>query len=208
MTQDAGPPIESVDRALRLVSMLRDEDSITVTHAAETLGVALSTAHRLLGALAYLSGAVASAGAGFVGMRIATSANARTAEAARTGGVHAALPLAFRGGAVMGFSVAGLGLLGIVILYVLLVQALAAGALRQCNAMLDQGVRGHWAILPRCTDRPFCVAASSLRSWVLLCLAAARIPATVPSSACPASGLIPCTTRDSVHCAPVTGRRR
>ena len=81
--------------------------------------------YRLLGAMAYLSGAVASAGAGFVGMRIATSANARTAEAARTGGVHAALPLAFRGGAVMGFSVAGLGLLGIVILYVLLVQALA-----------------------------------------------------------------------------------
>jgi K(+)-stimulated pyrophosphate-energized sodium pump len=80
--------------------------------------------YRLLGALAYLSGAVASAGAGFVGMQIATSANARTAEAARTGGVHAALPLAFRGGAVMGFSVAGLGLLGIVILYVLLVQAL------------------------------------------------------------------------------------
>ena len=53
MTHDAGPPIESVDRALRLVSMLRDEDSITVTHAAETLGVALSTAHRLFGALVY-----------------------------------------------------------------------------------------------------------------------------------------------------------
>jgi K(+)-stimulated pyrophosphate-energized sodium pump len=81
--------------------------------------------YRFLGALAYLSGAVASAGAGFVGMRIATAANARTAEAARAGGVHAALPLAFRGGAVMGFSVAGLGLLGIVVLYVLLVQALA-----------------------------------------------------------------------------------
>jgi K(+)-stimulated pyrophosphate-energized sodium pump len=81
--------------------------------------------YRLLGALSYLAGALASATAGFVGMQIATAANARTAEAARVGGVHAALPLAFRGGAVMGFSVAGLGLLGIVVLHAVLVQALA-----------------------------------------------------------------------------------
>jgi K(+)-stimulated pyrophosphate-energized sodium pump len=65
------------------------------------------------GAIAYLFGAVLSAGAGYVGMRIATQANSRTTEAARIGGVAAALPLAFRGGAVMGFSVAGLGLLGV-----------------------------------------------------------------------------------------------
>ena len=56
------------------------------------------------GAIAYVFGAVLSALAGFIGMRIATSANARTAEAARLGGVRLALPLAFRGGAVMGFS--------------------------------------------------------------------------------------------------------
>jgi K(+)-stimulated pyrophosphate-energized sodium pump len=65
------------------------------------------------GAVAYVFGAVLSGLAGFVGMRIATAANARTTEAARTGGVGAALPVAFRGGAVMGFTVAGLGLLGI-----------------------------------------------------------------------------------------------
>ncbi len=65
------------------------------------------------GAVAYIFGAVLSALAGFVGMRIATAANARTAEAARQGGVAQALPLAFRGGAVMGFAVAGLGLLGL-----------------------------------------------------------------------------------------------
>lgn len=53
VTQDPGPPIDSVDRALQLVTLLRDEDSITVTHAAETLGVALSTAHRLLAGLVY-----------------------------------------------------------------------------------------------------------------------------------------------------------
>jgi len=64
------------------------------------------------GAIAYVFGATLSATAGYVGMRIATAANARTTEAARTGGAEKALPLAFRGGAVMGFSVAGLGLLG------------------------------------------------------------------------------------------------
>ncbi len=70
---------------------------------------------------AYVVGALLSAGAGFVGMRIATAANARTAEAARTGGVQKALPLAFRGGAVMGFTVAGLGLLGVTLGYMLFV---------------------------------------------------------------------------------------
>jgi K(+)-stimulated pyrophosphate-energized sodium pump len=67
------------------------------------------------GSVAYVFGAVLSALAGFVGMRIATAANARTTEAARTGGITAALPVAFRGGAVMGFTVAGLGLLGVAI---------------------------------------------------------------------------------------------
>ena len=65
------------------------------------------------GAIAYVFGAVLSGLAGFIGMRIATAANARTTEAARTGGIPAALPIAFRGGAVMGFTVAGLGLLGV-----------------------------------------------------------------------------------------------
>jgi len=65
------------------------------------------------GAIAYVFGAVLSAAAGFFGMRIATQANTRTTEAARIGGIPAALPVAFRGGAVMGFTVAGLGLLGV-----------------------------------------------------------------------------------------------
>ena len=69
------------------------------------------------GVIAYVFGAFLSGLAGFIGMRIATAANARTTEAARTGGVVAALRVAFRGGAVMGFTVAGLGLLGVVIAF-------------------------------------------------------------------------------------------
>jgi len=75
------------------------------------------------GAIAYVAGAVSSAIAGFVGMRIATAANVRTANAARTG-PHLALPIAFRGGAVMGFTVAGLGLAGISAAYLLFVKVL------------------------------------------------------------------------------------
>ena len=74
------------------------------------------------GAVAYIFGAALSAGAGFAGMRIATAANSRTAEAARSGGVASALPVAFRGGAVMGFAVAGLGLLGVALGYLVFVR--------------------------------------------------------------------------------------
>jgi K(+)-stimulated pyrophosphate-energized sodium pump len=74
--------------------------------------IALLLENGLLAAIAYLVGAVFSALAGFIGMTVATMANARTAEAAKTG-PNLALPLAFRGGAVMGFSVAGLSLIGV-----------------------------------------------------------------------------------------------
>ncbi len=80
------------------------------------------------GFTAYVFGALLSAGAGFAGMRIATAANSRTAEAARQGGVKQALPVAFRGGAVMGFSVAGLGLLGVALGYLVFVELLDVGS--------------------------------------------------------------------------------
>ena len=69
------------------------------------------------GSVAFVAGAFLSSLAGFIGMRIATAANGRTTEAARDGGTLKALPVAFRGGAVMGFTVAGLGLLGVALGY-------------------------------------------------------------------------------------------
>ena len=63
--------------------------------------------------IAFFAGALASVVAGFSGMRAATSANGRTAMAAKEGGQPAALAVSYNGGAVMGLSVGGLGLLGI-----------------------------------------------------------------------------------------------
>ena len=67
-------------------------------------------------ALAYVFGSFCSALAGYFGMDIALKANVRTANAARKG-LNKAFPIAFRGGAVMGFSVVGLALLGVSIVY-------------------------------------------------------------------------------------------
>jgi K(+)-stimulated pyrophosphate-energized sodium pump len=74
-----------------------------------------------LSAVSYVIGAILSAAAGWAGMTVATMANARTTNAAIEG-PQVALPLAFKGGAVMGFSVAGLSLLGLSFLYLLFVE--------------------------------------------------------------------------------------
>ena len=73
-----------------------------------------------LASVSYVIGAILSATAGWVGMTVATMANARTTEAAKKGPSEA-LPVAYRGGAVMGFAVAGLALLGLMFVYLLFV---------------------------------------------------------------------------------------
>jgi K(+)-stimulated pyrophosphate-energized sodium pump len=66
-------------------------------------------------ALSFVVGAICSALAGFIGMRVATKANVRTTQAARTS-LGKALEVAFSGGAVMGLGVVGLGVLGLSLL--------------------------------------------------------------------------------------------
>lgn len=80
------------------------------------LGFAL---HNWLEACCFLVGAAFSVLAGFFGMKVATLANVRTANAARTSGMSKALSVAYHGGAVMGFCVVGLGVFGASIIYYL-----------------------------------------------------------------------------------------
>ncbi|WP_282148480.1 sodium-translocating pyrophosphatase [Algibacter lectus] len=63
-------------------------------------------------AVSFIIGAICSALAGFIGMKVATKANVRTTQAARTS-LGRALEVAFAGGAVMGLGVVGLGILGL-----------------------------------------------------------------------------------------------
>jgi K(+)-stimulated pyrophosphate-energized sodium pump len=68
--------------------------------------------------IAFSLGAVLSATAGYIGMRIATQANVRTAQAARTS-LSQALRVSFAGGSVMGMGVAGLAVLGLGVLFII-----------------------------------------------------------------------------------------
>ncbi len=87
--------------------------SIFVIAVAILLGISGNTeASSPLVALSFIIGAVCSALAGFIGMKVATKANVRTTNAARTS-LGKALEVAFAGGSVMGMGVVGLGVLGL-----------------------------------------------------------------------------------------------
>jgi len=68
-------------------------------------------------AISFGLGAICSALAGFIGMKVATKANVRTTNSARTG-LGQALEVAFAGGSVMGMGVVGLGVLGLSVLFI------------------------------------------------------------------------------------------
>ncbi|MFM7813948.1 MAG: sodium/proton-translocating pyrophosphatase, partial [Flavobacteriales bacterium] len=94
--------------------------AIFVVIAGAGLGVlsqVVETSHWLI-VVAFVMGAVFSALAGFFGMRIATKANVRTTEAARTS-LSKALKVSFTGGTVMGLGVAALAVLGLSMLFII-----------------------------------------------------------------------------------------
>jgi K(+)-stimulated pyrophosphate-energized sodium pump len=102
------------------MAFLRKEYSILVWFVvvvAILLWIFLPTGYT---ALAFVSGALCSMLAGFFGMKAATRANVRTANAARETGRDRALAVAFYGGSVMGLSIASLGLLGLGLFFLLL----------------------------------------------------------------------------------------
>jgi K(+)-stimulated pyrophosphate-energized sodium pump len=84
--------------------------------------------------IAFVLGAVLSATAGYIGMKAATKANVRTAQAARTS-LAKALNVSFSGGAVMGVGVAGLAVLGLGGLYIVLKHFFAPGAAMDSDEM-------------------------------------------------------------------------
>ena len=90
-------------------------------------------------AIAYVLGAIGSGLAGFIGMRIATQGNTRTATAAMEG-LNPALRVAFRTGTVMGLTVVGIGLLGVTVLWVIFQDAGHRGRLR-LRRLVDRAVR-------------------------------------------------------------------
>jgi len=86
-------------------------------------------------AIAFVIGAVLSATAGYIGMKAATKANVRTAQAARTS-LSKALNVSFTGGSVMGVGVAGLAVLGLGGLYIVLKQVFAPDAAINSDEMI------------------------------------------------------------------------
>ena len=85
----------------------------------------VETSHWLI-VVAFVCGAFFSALAGNIGMRIATNANVRTTEAARTS-LPKALRVSFGGGTVMGLGVAGLAVLGLSLFFILFVNTFVGG---------------------------------------------------------------------------------
>jgi K(+)-stimulated pyrophosphate-energized sodium pump len=119
---------EGTDRMKRIAKNIADGAMAFLKAEYRVLGIFVLAAAVLLGltassqtssalvALSFVLGAICSALAGFIGMRIATKANVRTTNAARTS-LGKALEVAFAGGSVMGLGVVGLGVLGLSILF-------------------------------------------------------------------------------------------
>ncbi len=83
------------------------------------LAIVLAVVINYQTSISFIVGAIFSATAGYVGMKVATAANMRTAHAARSG-INPALTTAFSSGTIMGMMVAGLGLFGLGMLYILI----------------------------------------------------------------------------------------
>jgi K(+)-stimulated pyrophosphate-energized sodium pump len=114
LKQDAGTEkMQEISKATQegAMAFLMREYRVLVVFAAVVV-VVLGLAVSWLTAVAFLTGGILSAAAGFFGMYIATRANARTAQAA-TAGIAKALNVAFRSGLMMGLTVASFGLGGL-----------------------------------------------------------------------------------------------
>ena len=92
----------------------------TIAMVGAVIGVLLGWRLGVTVAIGYFIGAICSGLAGYIGMNVSVRANVRTAEAARSKGLDAAMRIAFKSGAITGLLVVGLALLGVAIYYVIL----------------------------------------------------------------------------------------
>ncbi len=115
------PRVAEITDAIRegAIALLVAEYNILIWFVV-IVGAALGIFISVNTAIAFVLGALTSALAGNIGMRIATKANGRTSIAAKEGGLAKALDVAFAGGAVMGLSVVGLGMLMLSVLMLLM----------------------------------------------------------------------------------------
>ena len=122
LKQDPGTEkMQEISKAVQegALAFLLREYRVLIIFAAVVF-VVLGFAVNWLTAVAFLTGGILSAAAGFIGMYVATRANARTAQAATTG-VAKALNVAFRSGLTMGLTVASFGLLGLSLWAIILI---------------------------------------------------------------------------------------
>ena len=120
LKKDAGTPgMIKISRAIRdgAMTFLNKEYKMLVVFVL-IVSIVLAFALSYLSAMAFVCGSILSALAGNIGMRTATSANARTAQAVKKN-LMEGLKIAFSSGAVMGLTVVGLGLLGVSVLYLI-----------------------------------------------------------------------------------------
>ncbi|MDX9861200.1 MAG: sodium-translocating pyrophosphatase [Rhodospirillales bacterium] len=92
----------------------------TIAIVGAVIGVLLGLRLGVTVAIGYFIGAIFSGLAGYIGMNVSVRANVRTAEAARSKGLDAAMQIAFKSGAITGLLVVGLALLGVAVYYVIL----------------------------------------------------------------------------------------
>ena len=127
LTKKVGKQDAGTDRMKEIAAFIHEGARAFLTAEYKILVVFVAVLFVLIGigignwvtAVCFLVGALFYTAAGYIGKKVATKANVRTAAAAKDSGMNKALSIAFSGGAVMGMCVVGFGLFGAGVVYIL-----------------------------------------------------------------------------------------